>query len=101
MSNLEIVLTILSAISMLCSIYFGYCAFARNKKQDTKQEATDFTSMKVDLLYIKDGVQDLKKDMTSLTNANNELDKRLSLLEEKLDNHISNKSIHTAFKKGN
>ena len=41
-------LPVISVISTVCAIVFGYAAFARNKKTDTadeaKADATDFTT---------------------------------------------------------
>ena len=102
MSATDIVLMIISVISSIASIVFAYLAFSRNKTKDTRQEATDFTSMRVDLMYIKDGVNDLKKEINSQHTLNSEFDKRLTLLEEKIETHIKDKSLHAHYqKKGN
>ena len=101
MSVLEIILTILSIAGTSCSIIFGYLAFRRNKDKDKKDETTDFVSMRVDLTYIKEGVSDLKRELLSQRNVTEEIDKRLSILESKVNNHIADKNLHNYhYKKG-
>ena len=100
MSTLEIALTIISVMSSISSITFAVLAFSRNRKKDTQEETTGFVSMRVDLMYIKDGINDLKRDLSTQKDISIELDKRLTAVETKLDTHINNKTIHSSYKKG-
>ena len=100
MSAIEIVLTIISVLGTTCSIVFGYFAFRRNKDNDKKEDTTNIISMRVDLMYIKDGINDLKRDLNTQKDISVDLDKRLTAVETKLDTHINNKTLHNTFKKG-
>ena len=42
---MEQILTVLSAVSTVCPIAYGYAAFARNKKSDTANEAKSYATV--------------------------------------------------------
>ena len=49
---MEQILTVLSAVSTVCAIAFGYAAFARNKKSDTANEAKSDATVLTEIGYI-------------------------------------------------
>ena len=46
-------LPVISVISTLCAIVFGYAAFARNGKKDTEDEARADATVLTEIGYIK------------------------------------------------
>lgn len=83
------------SIGLLCTILgviFSYVAFQNNMKKDLKSEATQNTSMAMQLDYISRGVDDIKLDIKS---TNNEVDK----VKETLIRH--DESIKSAHKRLN
>jgi len=65
----ENALTILSVISTICAIVFGYMAFARNRKKDDTEEGRNAGTMLSDIGYIKSGVDDIKAEVVSRITA--------------------------------
>ena len=47
------ILPVISVISTLCAIVFGYAAFARNGKKDTEDEARADATVLTEIGYIK------------------------------------------------
>lgn len=70
---MEQILTVLSAVSTVCAIAFGYAAFARNKKSD----ATVLT----EIGYIKGGIDDIKAEQREQRKTNTEFVERLVAVE--------------------
>ena len=50
---MEQFLTVLSVVSTVCAIVFGYAAFARNRKNDTESEAKNDATVLTEIGYIK------------------------------------------------
>ena len=50
---MEQFLTVLSVVSTVCAIVFGYAAFARNRKSDTESEAKNDATVLTEIGYIK------------------------------------------------
>ena len=49
---MEQFLTVLSVVSTVCAIVFGYAAFARNRKSDTESEAKNDATVLTEIGYI-------------------------------------------------
>ena len=54
------ILPVISVISTLCAIVFGYAAFARNGKKDTEDEARADATVLTEIGYIKANTDDIK-----------------------------------------
>ena len=59
---MEQLLTVLSVVSTVCAIVFGYAAFARNRKSDTESEAKSDATVLTEIGYIKGGTAGTAKD---------------------------------------
>ena len=75
-------LTVLSVVSTLCAIYFGYKAFSRARKQDDTEEGKASGTMLSDIGYIKAGVDDIKNEQKEQRKTNLEVVSRLTAVEE-------------------
>ena len=92
---MEQLLTVLSVVSTVCAIVFGYAAFARNRKSDTESEATVLT----EIGYIKGGIDDIKAEQREQRKTNTEFMERLVAVEasakqahkrlDTLENHVN------------
>lgn len=54
-------LTVISVVSTVCAIVFGYAAFARNNKKDTEDEAKNDATVLTEIGYIKANTDDIKR----------------------------------------
>lgn len=88
MANTEIILTIISVMGTICGIVFGYVAFSRNRKHDIESETQDLAEIKIDIKYIKDGVAELKLGNKEMSKTQSALEKRIVVLESKVDNYL-------------
>lgn len=75
-------LTILSVISTICAIVFGYMAFARSRKKDDTEEGRNAGTMLSDIGYIKSGVDDIKAEQKEQRKTNIEVVSRITAVEE-------------------
>ena len=78
----ENALTILSVISTICAIVFGYMAFARNRKKADTEEGRNAGTMLSDIGYIKSGVDDIKAEQKEQRKTNIEVVSRITAVEE-------------------
>lgn len=74
--------TVLSIISTICAIVFGYMAFARNKQKDDTEEGSDKGTMLTEIGYIKGGIDDIKAEQREQRKTNTEFVSRLTAVEE-------------------
>ena len=58
---MEQILTVISVISTVCAIVFGYAAFARNKTKDTEDETRRDATVLTEIGYIKANTDDIKR----------------------------------------
>lgn len=84
----EIFLMVLSIVSSLCAIVFGYAAFRRNQKTDDKEAGSERGTMLAEIGYIKSGVDDIKLEQREQRKTNAEY------LERLVDCEASNKQAH-------
>lgn len=77
--DISIFITILS---VLASIFFAYKAFARNKTQDDKTDATQLTTISIKLDNIDNTVRDIKADFKSTRADMQDARERILLLEQ-------------------
>ncbi len=81
MSTLEIVLTIISVVSSLCAIVFGFAAFRRNQKKEDADEGSEKGTMLTEIGYIKGGIDDIKAEQREQRKTNTEFVERLVSVE--------------------
>ena len=78
---MEVFLTALSAVSTVCAIVFGYAAFSRNKKIDTKDDVERDATVLTEIGYIKGGIDDIKAEQREQRKTNTDVLERLSKVE--------------------
>ncbi len=92
MSGIEIVLTVLSVVSTLCAIVFGYIAFVRNRDKDKgdaikEAEEQKAASVKADATilteigYIKSNTDEIKAEQKEQRKTNLEVLTRITAVE--------------------
>lgn len=82
----QIVLAVISVLSPVCSIVFGYVAFARTKKKDTKDEVAEHEKISSDIHYIKKSLERLENGVNELKHTYTEFEQRLTKIETRVDN---------------
>jgi peptidoglycan hydrolase CwlO-like protein len=81
---------LLSVIAVCLSAIFGYAIFRRNAKTDDKAEASQMTTVIVSLESIKDGIKEIKLDMSNVKDE----------VREQRDNQIRiEESLKSAWKR--
>lgn len=78
---MENAMTVLSVISTVCAIVFGYIAFVRNRDSDKTKEAKSNATILTELGYIKDGIDDVKAEQREQRKANTDFVGRLVSVE--------------------
>ena len=81
MSSLEVILTIISVISSLCAILFGFAAFRRSQKKDDTAEGSSRGTILSELGFIRGGVEDIKAEQREQRKTNTETLERLVSVE--------------------
>lgn len=95
MNGTEIVLAIISVAGTLSSIVFAYLAFKRNSKTDDRKEAKSEGVLISDVGYIKSSIDRIEKTLNKLQEKYDDLHTRVTLIEQKVGDHISNNDIHS------
>lgn len=78
----NIVLSIISIIGTVSSVLFAYLAFARNKQNDTKKDATDIAGIKIDVKYTRDSVNRIERRLDEYEHGQSNVLERIAKLEE-------------------
>lgn len=78
---MEQVLTVLSAVSTVCAIVFGYLAFVRNRDKDNVDEAKSDATVLTEIGYIKANTDEIKAEQKELRKTNTEFMERLVAVE--------------------
>lgn len=73
--------SIVAVVGTVCSIVFGYLAFARNKHQDEMSDGVQTGTILSELGYVKSGVDDIKAETREQRKTNTELYSRMSAVE--------------------
>ena len=87
-------MSVITILSVSCSIFFGYKAFSRNKTQDDKMDATQIATVIVKLDNIDKTVNEIKQDNKSFKADIQDIRERLIKLEgkvEKLEDEVYQK----------
>lgn len=78
---MEQFLTVLSVVSTVCAIVFGYAAFARNRENDTESEAKNDATVLTEIGYIKANTDEIKAEQKEQRKTNTEFVTRLTAVE--------------------
>ncbi len=86
---------ILGAVGVVASIILGTIAYRRAHKQDIASDASVEATLKVDITYIKEGIDDIKSEQVRTTENMGRLSERVTRVEEsvksahrRLDQHL-------------
>lgn len=74
-------LTALSAVSTVCAIYFGFCAFRRNRDKDTECNAKTDATVLTEIGYIKANTDEIKAEQKEQRKTNTDFLVRLATVE--------------------
>jgi len=80
------IMSLITVLSVTCSIFFGYKAFSRNKTSDDKADATQMATIIVKLDTIENTVKDIKEDNKGFQVDIKEIREKLIKLESKVAN---------------
>lgn len=94
MNSTEVILSIISVIGTMSSILFAYLAFRRNEKVDNKKDGKHEGVLISDVGYIKSSIDRIEKTLDKLQEKYDDLHSRVLIVEQKMDDHIKNDSIH-------
>lgn len=94
MSTPEIIFAALAACAPIVSVVIAWLAFRRNSKNDEREAAEEYGSMKADLAYIKAGIDDLKASDKEKDRRLDTLSEHVAKLEGTLDAHLKDKNAH-------
>lgn len=96
---MEQLLTVLSVVSTVCAIVFGYLAFVRNRDKDNADEAKSDATVLTEIGYIKANTDEIKAEQKELRKTNTEFMERLVAVEasakqahkrlDTLENHVN------------
>ena len=78
---MENAMNVLSVISTVCAIVFGYIAFVRNRDSDKTKEAKSDATILTELGYIKGGIDDVKAEQREQRKTNTDFIGRLVSVE--------------------
>lgn len=75
-------IAIVTVVAAVSGILLGWTARAREIKKDVEQEASTDTALKMDVDYIKKGVDDIRVDMRVYGQRVDSLSERVTRVEE-------------------
>lgn len=78
----EQLLAILSVVSTVCAIVFGYVAFVRNRDKDKESDAKADATVLTEIGYIKANTDEIKAEQKEQRKTNTEFVSRLTAVEE-------------------
>ena len=81
MNGVQVILTVISAVSAICAIVFGFLAFRRNDKSDQSEAGRKDGIILTELGYVKSGVDDIKRKQDKQDAQHIEVVQRLSAVE--------------------
>lgn len=80
MEVFTIVCSVLAAMSATVAIL----SFIRTKEKDKNKDVSDFTWLKTDLEYVRNGVDDLRLDIKELNRKQNDMSEKLARTDEQI-----------------
>lgn len=76
--TIETIITIISVGAAICGIIFGAATYARNKRNDNREDG----NLMAEIGYIKSGVDDIKRKQEKADQQHLEVITRLTAVEE-------------------
>ena len=86
MSEIEVVLTVISVIGALSTILFAYLAFKRANKKEDKLSGKNEGIIISDISYIKSSTERIEKRLDKLEVINTDTTTRVAVLERDVKN---------------
>lgn len=80
MEVFTIVCSVLAAMSATVAIL----SFIRTREKDKNKDVSDFTWLKTDLEYVRNGVDDLRLDIKELNRKQNDMSEKLARTDEQI-----------------
>lgn len=80
--NETAITVIVSVVGTLSAIWLGWSTKAKEQRRDVQDEARADAAIKMDIAYIKRGVDDLRLDLRSQARETAALSERVTRLEE-------------------
>ncbi len=77
----ETVLTVISVVSAVCAIIFGYVAFVRNRDKDNADTVKTDATILTEIGYIKANTDEIKAEQKEQRKTNAEFMERLVAVE--------------------
>ena len=99
MNGQDIILSIIGVVGTLSSIIFAFLAFTRNSKADTKKDAVDLASIKIDCKYTRDNIERLDRRFDEYERKQINIAERITKLEEhnnRTDSRLDKLEKHTS-----
>ncbi len=93
MSEIEIILTIISVLGTLSSIMFGYLAFRRASQKEEKIAGKNEGILISDVGYIKSSTERIEKRLDKLETINSDINTRVVILEADVKN-LKNRRVN-------
>lgn len=78
----EIVMLVIAAIGAIVAVVTGFVGYQNGLKKRSTEGGEERGVLMTDIGYIKAGIDDLKKQMVDLMQAQNELNLRVTVLEK-------------------
>lgn len=78
----EILTVVISAIGVTAAVVTGFIGYQNGLKKRSTEGGEERDVLMTDIGYIKAGIDDLKKQMVDLMQAQNELNLRVTMLEK-------------------
>lgn len=78
------VFTIICSVLAAMSATVAILSFIRTKEKDKNKDVSDFTWLKTDLEYVRNGVDDLRLDIKELNRKQNDMSEKLARTDEQI-----------------
>lgn len=88
MTEITIIGTIFGIVGTICSIYFACHAFKRSNAEDVKKDARNIGVMQSDIMYIKDCVERVEKNIYAVDERYRNISERTAKIESSIENVI-------------
>lgn len=85
MDATQILSWVISIMSSVTTIIFGWFAFRRNQKSDDRQAATNLEKLGSDIHYIKKNIADINQSIGDMRKSQTDIIERLAKAEQKIE----------------
>lgn len=80
--NLTVIATCIAIVGTLSGVILGWIARSKDNRRETKQEAKSEMGLKMDVEYIKRGIDDVRFEVRSQKQQLDSMNERLTRVEE-------------------